>query len=383
MTYQELIDAGITYREHTEPEQALACFGQAFILEPDSAPAFNNYGNTLREMGLPQRAVPFLQHACILDPDMSTAHFNLAVATLLAGDLKTGMQQYESRWAFEHLNGTLPDLDQNKNWRGQDLTGKTILIFGEQGHGDVLQFSRLLNNIQQLNPKKVYFLALPDMFSLLQNSFPAVEFLHHNHPWPEVDYWSMLMSLPVGLVLTYDNLNSPLQYIQAPKSSIDAWRTRLGNKNKTRVGICWSGRRDTWINRHKAVTFESVVDLIKRNPDIQWINLQADASDEQNQALADLGVNQYPGTIQCWADTAGLIQNLDLVIGMDTAVSHLAGALGVPVWVMLSQYALDWRWLLNRNDSPWYPSAKLFRQSARGDWSSVIEQICRYLRHLK
>ena len=380
MTYQELIDAGIAYREQTEPEKCLQCFGQAFILEPDSAAAFNNYGNTLREMGLPLRSIPFLQHACILDPNLSTAHFNLAVAMLLAGDLRNGMRQYESRWNFEHLQGMLPVFSQPK-WRGEDLSDKTILVLGEQGHGDILQFSRFVADLKRYNPKKICFQVGPDMVELLQSSkiFKDIEVANYLKGLPEFDAWSMLMSLPIGLNSEYSTLDSPLQYLEAPQRSIKEWQQRLGPKTQQRIGIGWSGRRDTWINRHKSVKFENVVDLIQRNPGHQWINLQADATDEENAVLTELGVGQYPNTIRDWSDTAGLVHHLDLVIGVDTSVSHLAGAMGRPLWVMLPQYALDWRWLLDRDDSPWYPSAKLFRQPVRGDWNSVVDRITQYL----
>ena len=380
MTYQELVDTGITHREHTEPEKALACFGQSFILEPDSAAAFNNYGNTLREMGMPQRAIPFLQHACLLDPGMSTAQFNLSVAMLLAGDLRGGMKQYESRWGFEHLQGLLPEFTQPK-WYGEDLNNKTILVIGEQGHGDMLQFSRFVTDLKRYNPKKICFRLGKDMVELMQSSemFSGIEISTYSDGLPEFDTWSMIMSLPVGLNLDYSTMDSPLQYLNAPSRCITEWQQRLGPKTRQRIGIGWSGRRDTWINRHKAVKFENIVDLIKRNPEHQWINLQADASSEENAILTSLGVSQFPGTIADWSDTAGLMHHLDLVIGVDTSISHLAGAMGRPVWVMLPQYALDWRWLLDRDNSPWYPSAKLFRQSVRGDWNSVIDKITQYL----
>lgn len=380
MTYQELIDLGITYREQTEPEKCLQCFGQAFILEPDSAAAFNNYGNTLREMGQPARAIPFLHHACLLDPGMSTAHFNLSVAILLAGDLRNGIRQYESRWGFEHLRGLLPTFSQ-PIWRGEDLTDKTILVLGEQGHGDVLHFSRFVAELKTFNPKKICFQVGPDMVELMQSSkiFQGVEVSVYQEGLPNFDTWSMLMSLPIGLNKDYSNLNSPLQYLEAPARCVQEWQQRLGPKTQQRIGIGWSGRRDTWINRHKAVKFENIVDLIRRNPDHQWINLQADATEEENAALTDLGVSQYPNTIKDWSDTAGLVHHLDLVIGVDTSISHLAGAMGRPLWVMLPQYALDWRWLLDRDDSPWYPSAKLFRQPVRGDWNTVVDRITQYL----
>jgi ADP-heptose:LPS heptosyltransferase len=380
MTYQELVDTGITFRERTEPEQALACFGQSFILEPDSAAAFNNYGNTLREMGHPLRAIPFLQHACLLDPSMSTAQFNLSVAILLSGNLSWGMKQYESRWGFEHLQGLLPAFEQPK-WYGENLTDKTILIIGEQGHGDVLHFSRFVADLKKYNPKKICFHTGADMIELFQSSqyFADIEISNYPDKLPEFDTWSMLMSLPIGLRTEYNTLNSPTQYIEAPARSVAEWKQRLGAKTQKRIGIGWSGRRDTWINRHKAVKFECIAQLISQNPNYEWINLQADATQDENAILTSLGVAQYPNTIRDWSDTAGLVANLDLVIGVDTSISHLAGAMGKQLWVMLPQYALDWRWLLDRGDSPWYPSAKLFRQPVRGDWNSVINKITHFL----
>ena len=187
------------------------------------------------------------------------------------------------------------------------------------------------------------------------------------------------MSLPIGLDLDYTNMVAPLQYLEAPQRTVEDWQQRFGNKTRRRIGIGWSGRRDTWINRHKAVKFENIVELLQQNTQYQWVNLQADATTEENAILANLGVEQYPGSIKDWADTAGLMHHLDLVIGVDTSISHLAGAMGKPLWVMLPQYALDWRWLLDRGDSPWYPSAKLFRQSVRGDWNSVINKITHFL----
>ena len=379
MTYEELISLGIQLREQTRPEESLACFGQAFIQVPESAAAFNNYGNTLREMGFPQRAVPFLEHAILLDPGMATAQFNLAVALLLAGDLRRGFRQYETRWNFEHLAGTLPTFSQPR-WTGQDLKDKTIFVIGEQGFGDNIQFARYLSQLRDLGAQ-VKFHVQPQLIPLLAASrdMRNIEFSPYSNAPEQFDFWSPIMSLPVGFGTDYKTMSSPLQYLEPSAESIKVWQQRLGPKTKQRVGILWSGRRDTWINRHKAVGFEYIVDLIKRNTDIQWINLQADAEDDQNQMLTELGVAQYPGTIVDWNDTAGLIHHLDLVIGMDTAVGHLAGAMGRPTWLMLSQFALDWRWLLDRSDSPWYPSAKLFRQPVREDWGSVINQICQYL----
>ena len=383
MDSNQLIAQGTAYREATEPEQALACYGQAFIVDPDSAAAFNNYGNTLRELGRPDRAIPFLQHATLLDPSMVTARFNLAVCHLLLGNLPDGFQYYENRWDFEHLAGTLPNYTQPR-WSGQDLKDKTILVLGEQGHGDIIQFVRFVPDLIARGAKvhiKVTLGLIPLLAqcTVLQGS--AVS--SYEDPNFEFDYWTPMMSLPLILGTTLETLERPVSYLNAPEDKTRAWQQLLGPKYKLRIGFCWSGRKDSWINRHKSVPFDNILNMVQSNPDYEWVNLQTDASAEEEAALVAVGVNTYPSSIQSWADTAALISNMDVVVGMDTAVSHLSAALGRPTWIMLSHYAVDWRWLLNRDDSPWYITAKLFRQPRRGDWASVIQQISQYLTWFK
>jgi ADP-heptose:LPS heptosyltransferase len=137
------------------------------------------------------------------------------------------------------------------------------------------------------------------------------------------------------------------------------------------------------LNQHKAVPFATMLNLVKSCPDYEWINLQADASPEQEQQLAEVGVSRYPGTIHSFADTAALMQHLDVVVGVDTAVSHLAAALGRPTWIMLNRYSTDWRWLLDRSDSPWYPTVRLFRQQEYGEWQPVLDQVAKFLSWFK
>jgi len=187
------------------------------------------------------------------------------------------------------------------------------------------------------------------------------------------------MSIPGVLGITLENLPQDLQYIEADKNIVQEWQNRLGPKKRLRVGFCWSGRRDTWINRHKGMPFVEMLTLIKQNPDYEWINLQADCTSEEKQILIANKVTDYTGTIKNFSDTAGLIHHLDVVLSVDTAVAHLAGAMGRSTWIMLNAYALDWRWLLDRDDNPWYPSARLFRQPVMGDWRSVTDKIHKFL----
>ena len=381
MNTEELIAHGNQCREENNPEQALAYYAQAFVQDRQSASAFNNYGNVLREVGDPVGAIPFLERAISLAPTSSVAHFNLAVSLLLSGDYKRGWAQYESRWNFEHLNGTLPKYTQPR-WVGQDLKDKTILVCQEQGLGDTIQFSRFLFSLHA-SGAKIILQANDNLAPLFANSSIISNIVDPTVTPENFDYWVPIMSLPTVLGITLENLPPQIQYLSARTDLIKNWQTQLGLKNKLRVGFCWSGRPDSWINQHKGMPFETMCELIKRNPDYEWINLQIECSEEQSAILHNLGVKMYPGAIRSFADTAALIHHLDVVLSVDTAIAHLAGALGRPTWVMLNNYAVDWRWLLDRDSSPWYPSARLFRQPSMGDWSSVVDKIHQYLSWFK
>lgn len=381
MNTTELIDAGNQHRSNNEPERALQCYAMAFVQDPNSAAAFNNYGNVLRECGHPQRAVPFLQHAAILDPNNVTAHFNLAVSYLLMGDYQRGWPAYESRWNYEHLAGTEPKYSQPR-WRGEDLKDKTILVVGEQGHGDCIQFVRFVYNLYAMGAK-VKLQVTDGLIPLLNSSNIIEQVAGYNTDMGEFDYWVPIMSIPGILGVTLDNLPKIQSYMNADPTLIKQWQDRLGPKHRMRVGFSWSGRRDAWLNQHKGVPFPVILELIKSNPQYEWINLQVDATDEEEQTLSEAGVTRYPNSISSFADTAALMMHMDVIVSVDTAITHLAGSLGRPVWVMLNAYSTDWRWLLDRDSSPWYSSARLFRQPAMGDWESVTKKVAQYLSWFK
>jgi len=381
MNSNDLIEQGNQLRAQQEPEQALACYAQAFVSDPESAAAFNNYGNVMRELGHPARAVPFLQHAAVLDPKNITAHFNLAITYLLMGDYTRGWPAYEARWNYEHLAGTEPQFAQPR-WRGEDLTGKTILVVGEQGHGDNIQFVRFLWNLHTQGAQ-IKLQVTDGLIPLLSMSNIIQQVSSYGTDMGEFDYWVPIMSLPGILGITLDTLPRVQSYLNADPERARMWAHTLGPKTRMRVGFGWSGRPDSWLNQHKAVPFDVMLDLIKSCPDYEWINLQVDASPEQEAALAELGVTRYPGSVHSFADTAALMQHLDVVVGVDTAVSHLAAALGRPTWIMLNAYATDWRWLVDRDSSPWYSTARLFRQPRRGDWATVTRKVAQYLSWFK
>lgn len=383
-TTEHLIAQGNTYREQHQPELALQQYATAMVTDRGSSAAFNNYGNVLREIGDPVGAVPFLQRAIQLDPANVTHHFNLSVAYLLSGDYVRGWPAYEARHNFEHLRGTIPNYAWPV-WNGEDLQGKTIFVRGEQGHGDIIQFVRFIQNLKNIGGK-VTIQVTNGLIPLIQSSEIGrdVRVLSYaESPGDAFDYWLPVMSLPGKLNVRVDNLPTVIQYLNPNPGLVADWRRNLGVKNRLRVGFAWSGRRDSWINQHKAMPFETMLALIRSQPDYEWYNLQADCTAEEEKELMAAGVRCFPGGVNTFADTAALVANLDVVVSVDTATAHLSAALGKPTWIMLNNYGPCWRWLLNRDDTPWYATARLFRQPRMGDWDSVVDRIRLHLKLFK
>jgi ADP-heptose:LPS heptosyltransferase len=298
----------------------------------------------------------------------------------MLGNYEQGWRLYESRWRYEHLEGTKPRLP-NPEWQGEDLRGKTILVIGEQGLGDQIQFLRFCGNLQDMGAK-IRLHVSPGIKPLLINTPPAILEVTCNveDEIGAFDYWVAMMSLPRLLNMKLENVQHYLQYVQPDPERVKVWAERLGiPKNRMRIGVAWSGRKDSWINQHKSMPAETMAELVRKFPEHQWVSLQVDASDEDAAVIKAAGVECYPGTITDFADTAALMHHLDLVISVDTAAAHLAGAMGRPVWIPLNSYGACWRWMQNRDDSPWYTTARLFRQEKYGDWSVPMNKIAKFL----
>ncbi len=381
METEFLIAQGNQHRSDRQYQEALKCYALAFVQDPESAAAWNNYGNVTRELGYPARSLPFLQHAIALNPENITAHFNLAVAYLLMGDYTRGWPAYEARWNYEHLAGTEPQHVQPR-WRGEPLQGKTIMVVGEQGHGDNIQFVRFLWNLHIMGAK-IKLQVTDGLIPLLNRSSIAEQVGRYTDDMGEFDYWVPIMSIPGILGVTLENMARPVSYLNADPALVYQWQQTLGPKTRMRVGLCWSGRRDSWLNQHKAMPFNDVVKLIESNPQYEWVNLQCDIEAEEETKLKELGVKMFPGCIFSFAETAALIMNMDVVVSVDTSVAHLAGSLGRPLWLMLNKYSTDWRWLVDRDSSPWYSTARLFRQDNYDNWDNVITKITQFLSWFK
>ena len=381
MNTSDLINQGNNLRGENRPEDALQCYAMALTHDRKSAAAFNNYGNVLREVGEPESAIPFLQRSIQLDPTNITAQFNLAIAYLLAGDYKNGWPAYEHRWNYEHLAGTMPSFAQPR-WRGEDIKGKTILVVGEQGHGDNVQFVRFLYNLHLLGAEII--LQVTNGLVPLLSASPIIKRVSgYDYTVSDFDYWVPIMSIPGILGVTLENLPRPVNYLNPDLGLQKQWQDYFGPKKKMRVGFSWSGRRDNWLNNHKGMPFNDMVAMIERNPEYEWVNLQADCTEEEEARLKEIGVHCLPPNPNMWADTAAQMMHMDVVVSVDTAVAHLASSLGRPTWIMINWFATDWRWLLNRDDTPWYASARLFRQPAMGDWASVTKKVSQYLSWFK
>lgn len=379
---ESLVCRGNCQRALNRYDQALADYGRAFVENPENASAYCNYGNTLREMGKPELAIPFLQVSHKLNPSDVTTVFNESVAHLLSGDLLPGWDLYESRWRYEHQKDTKPIIHRpelsNEIING-DLQGKTILLYSEQGHGDTIQFCRYILPLRSKGAK-IILVTSPQLFALfagdaqitVTNSFDKLE---------DFDYHCALLSLPRVFKTTLETIPAPIKYLNANEQAVQEWKKVLGPKTKMRIGFTWSGNRTTWINRYKGMKLENLVPLF--TDEYQFVNLQHDANEEELKILKKHNVLVVNDQLKNFHDTAALVSNLDLVISVDTAVAHLGGALGVPTWVMLNAYGTDWRWLLNRSDNPWYPTARLFRQPNFGNWQSVVDEIKQQLKLFK
>ena len=349
MTLLELDQKAKYHYSRLELQEAMMCYAQAFTEYPNLGLAYNNYGNIMREMGYPERAYGFLQTAIDISDEDRIAPFNLSIAYLIAGDLKKGWEQFETRWRFKNNEHTL-NWTTKPRWEGQDLTDKILLVTCEEGDGDNIQFIRFVN---QLNGT-IIIQTEPQLKKLFKESFKHLV-IDNTEPIPHFDYWVPILSLPRILNVTYDNLISNTPYLKSNKKSSNEWKKRMGS-DKIRVGVSWRGRT-------KNYPFEYLFKLMQENSNYEWINLQALCTVDEINQLQSIGVKDYFSNITNWHDTAGLVSNLDFVITIDTGLAHLVGALNKPCLMLLDRYKTCWRWLLNRNDSPWYPSLTLIRQT--------------------
>jgi tetratricopeptide (TPR) repeat protein len=348
---------------------AEALYRTAISLDPALVEAHASLGHLLTMQGRLSEAVVACEAALKLRPDFAPAHWNLAIATLLGGDLRRGFAGYE--WRKRHARyqanfSTLP----GRMWDGSEPAGQTILIRAEQGVGDAIQFARYLPMIQAAGGAAV--LLCPSPLVPLMQSMPGVLAVASSDGLPRYDAWIDQASLPFVFGTTLETIPAPNAYLQPDPVRVEAWRARLPGVRK--IGVAFSGSPNHPADRRRSIPLDLIGRLPDR-PDLTFINLQ------YGDSARGLSLPDLTGYLTDYAETAALIETLDLVVTVDTSVAHLAGALGKPVWILLP-HAPDWRWLLGRDDSPWYRSARLFRQAAPGDWVSVLNPVMTELEQL-
>ena len=363
---------GLVLRDLDRLEEALVAHEQAIRLKPDYAAAHSNRGTVLLDLGRLKDAMAACEHAIELKPDYAVAHYNLALLLLLAGDFNKGWREHEWRWEAMEIPAPGHEFHQPQ-WDGSPLTGKTILLSAEQGFGDVIQFIRYVRLLAKAGCR-IIVKCQKELLQVLSD-LPGIDYLVNlADPTPDFDVYAPLMSLPCILGTTLETIPNDCPYLSSPGLSTDV-RDQLGltdtNKN---IGIVWAGNPDHKNDRNRSVELEMFHPLLSV-PGVNLFSLQVGdrvVDLEMNEDMREI-TNTSP-FISSFYDTASIIKHLDLIISVDTSVVHLAGALGIPTWVLLP-YVPDWRWLLDREDSPWYPNMRLFRQPSRGDWKSVFKQI--------
>jgi tetratricopeptide (TPR) repeat protein len=376
---------GLVLKELNQFEAALASYDRAIALNPDFAEAYSNRGLVKQDLHQLDAALADFDQAIALKGDFAVAYFNRAMASLTVGDFKNGWIDYEWRWkgdsgAIIKDGRRLPQ----PCWLGNEpLAGKTILLHSEQGLGDTLQFCRYVKWVADLGARVILEVQRP-LQSLLADLEGVTQVLSQGDARPAFDYYCPLMSLPLAFKTTLPTLPARIPYLRSNAQKALHWQQLLGEKTKLRVGLVWSGgfranQPELWaINDRRNVPLAKLALL--KHPDIEFYSLQKGQPAESD--LANLTSRNWEGPhltdftnlLSDFSDTAALLEQLDLLISVDTSMAHLAGAMGKPVWV-LNRYDACWRWLLDRTDSPWYPTATLYRQERAGDWDSVIHRV--------
>lgn len=354
-------------------EDALESCNTALALNPNSALAYDTRGNALVGLQRYQEALADYDRALALDPNIRTTPWNKALLTLLLGDYEQGLMLYESRWKTEFQLADSREFTQPL-WLGDaPLDGKTLFIYPEQGYGDFIQMSRYFPLL--LERGATIIAETPNaLIPLLANSFAGkrVSFIEHGTlPTVPFDYQIPVMSLPYAFRSTLETIPNVFPYLSVPLAKQTKWNSLLGTKTKPRVGLVWSGAAIHLNDANRSIAL-SMLEPMLRMPGIEFHSLQREVREHDLPSYALM--LDHREQLEDFSDTAALVQAMDVVISVDTSVAHLAGALNRPLWVMLP-FMPDYRWLLHRSDSPWYASARLFRQPQRGDWPSVVAQV--------
>ena len=372
---EALTNLGVALHAEGRFAEAVGCYERALAARPDAAEIHNDLGAALQSLGRPATAMASYRRALKLRPAYAGAQMNMATCQLLMGDLKAGFAGFRARWAVPDSPIRLPELPRPL-WEGESLEGRSILVHCEQGLGDSLHFIRYAPLLAE-QAGRVLVLVPPGLARLF-GRIPEIEVVTTPPDPAAYDYHCPLLCLPRLLGTELATIPAAIPYLSAEPAAVEAWAERLkGLGGGCRIGLVWAGapraddRRAFAVDRRRSLALAALAPL-GGLAETCFISLQKGPPAAQAKTPpAGLALFDPTANLGDFADTAALIANLDLVISVDTSVAHLAGALGRPVW-LLSRFDGCWRWLLDRADSPWYPTLRLFRQPTPGDWDSVV-----------
>jgi Flp pilus assembly protein TadD len=349
-------------------EEASSAFEHAARLRPDRAELAYWSGAVRMSLGHRTEAEALFRRAIAMQPDYPTAHMSLAAELLVTERFAEGWQELEWRW--RQPSQPAPSFAQPR-WTGGDLAGRILLLYAEQGFGDTLQFCRYASLFEK---DASVVLRVPRPLIRLLGSLPGNrQLVAEDEELPPFDVQCPLLSLPAAFHTALDTIPAQIPYLRAPATAAAHWRDRLSGLPRPWIGLVWSGNPQFPQDAERSLSFGRMKPLL-RIPGVTFISLQKGHTGIKPHDATGRLLHDWTDELADFADTAGLIEALDLVISADTAVAHLTGALGRPVWLM-NRFNPDWRWLLNRDDSPWYPTLRQFRQKRPYDWDSVIRDV--------
>jgi len=351
---------------------AIAAFERALSAAPNHLNAWLNRGLASAALNRHQEALQSYGKVLSLQPENADAHFNAALSLLTIGDYSRGFAEYEWRWKRTGM-GAVRKFRQPL-WRGDvPLSGKTILLHAEQGLGDTVQFVRYAPHLAR-NGARVVLEVQSALKPLLSDVEGVAEVFARGEPLPPFDLQCPLASLPLACKTDVSSIPADIPYLRVPEQYMAQWRARLGDLRSPRIALAWSGQITHANDRNRSIALAALEPLLSV-PGVRFIGVQRDLRAGEGESLARDGrILNLGGDLTDFADTAAVLALADLTICVDTSIAHVAGALGRPTWVLLP-FQPDWRWMLERDHSPWYPAVKLYRQPAPGDWRSVIERV--------
>lgn len=351
---------------------AIASYDRVIAINPSLADAYSNRGASLAGLNRWSEALANFDQAIAIRPDHAEAHFSRAILWLLQGDFARGWAEFEWRWKTSHGRALRERKDFSQPlWLGaEELAGKTILLYCERGLGDTLQFCRYAKLVRDLGATVLLQVQEP-LVGVLSQVEGASQVFADTQPPPPFDVHCPLLSLPLALKIELATIPAG-KYLSAPLARIARWQTKLGESTKPRIGLVWRGDPDNPVDHKRSVTLAQFLPHLPGG--FQYLSLQKTLTGSEQRIFA-----AHPVDISLWqelnfVETAALCECLDLVISVDTSLAHLSAALGRKTWILLP-FNPDCRWLLDRNDSPWYPSATLYRQARSGDWRGVLTRV--------